>query len=489
MERITLEYLFKGIPTAFIQGPKDVQITGLTSNSKLVQPGNLFIAKKGLTTDGAKFIPGAVAAGARAILTDAYNPLYPDIAQIIHPNAADIEGLLAKEFYGTPEGKLFLVGITGTNGKTTTSYLVRHLLEKRGEKCGLIGTIEWIVNDKVSPSSKTTPDLLQNYKLFHEMVSAGLHACAMEVSSHALDQGRVQGIEFDVAVFTNLTQDHLDYHLTMEDYAAAKAKLFTSLKKGEKQSSKTAVINADCPYSQQIIAGCTENVIRYGILEPCDLQASSIDLSPSGMQFTLSFQGREQRMISPLIGRYNVYNLLAAAGVGLAKGFTLEEIAESFHSFFQVPGRLERVPNPKGLDIFVDYAHTDDALLNVLKTLQEIKKGRLITIFGCGGDRDRDKRPKMGAVATAFSDLAIVTSDNPRGEDPEEIIRQVLAGIENPGQVLVFVDRKEAIEKALSLARPSDIVLIAGKGHEKTQIFSDRTISFDDRAIAAHFFL
>ena len=485
MERvIKLKKLLKNISVQAIKGSKDIEITGLTSNSKRVAPGNLFIAKKGLTVNGTKFIPDAIAAGATAVLTDFYDPFYPDITQIIHPDVASIESAIAKEFYSFPESRLFLVGITGTNGKTTTAYLVRYLLEKRGERCGLIGTIEWIVGQHVFPSDQTTPDLLQNYKLFHDMASSGCKASVMEVSSHALDQGRVEAVEFDVAVFTNLTQDHLDYHKTMEEYGKAKAKLFTSLKKGNKKFPKIAVINADSPYCHQIVADYNGACIRYGIDQPCDLRAERINLSPSGMQFDVNYLGQTEKFTSPLIGRYNVYNILAAAGVGLAHGLGLNEISEILKDFSQVPGRLERVPNARGLHIFVDYAHTADALANVLLTLKELKKGRLITVFGCGGDRDKLKRPKMGAIAETFSDLSIITSDNPRSEDPEEIIRSILAGLKKPGQALVIVNREEAIKKAVQVALPDDIVLIAGKGHENYQIFSGQTIHFEDKAIA-----
>lgn len=486
MERIKIRKLLKNISVQAIKGSKDVEITGLCANSKMVSPGNLFIAKKGLTHDGAKFISDAIAAGASAILTDLYDPFFPNVVQIIHPDVAAIEAAIAKEYYGHPTKHLFLVGITGTNGKTTTSYLVRHLFEKLEERCGLIGTIEWIVGQHVYPSGKTTPDVLQNYKLFHEMVTTGCRDCVMEVSSHALEQGRVQSIEFDVAVFTNLTQDHLDYHKTMDEYAKAKAKLFSSLKKdGEKPHVKTAVVNADSHYCTQMIADCPTNILTYGIERPSDLTASSIHLTASGMEFDVSYRNQRHHMTSSLIGRFNVYNLLAAACVGLARGFALGEILPVLSSFCKVPGRLERVPNEKGLNIFVDYAHTDDALSNVLTTLREIKKqGRLITVFGCGGNRDQGKRPKMGAVAEQLSDLAIVTSDNPRNEEPEAIIRDILVGLNNPGLALVIVDREEAIHRAVQMAKPEDIVLIAGKGHETYQIFSHQTIDFDDRTVA-----
>ena len=485
MERVKIKKLLKNISVQAIKGSKDVEITGICSDSKLVAPGNLFVAKKGLTHDAAKFIPDAIAAGASAILTDLYDPFYPDVVQIIHPDVAAIEAAIAKEYYDHPSNRLFLVGITGTNGKTTTAYLVRHLFEKLDERCGLIGTIEWIVGQHVYPSAKrTTPDALQNFKLFHEMVAMGCQDCVMEVSSHGLEQNRVQSIEFDVAVFTNLTQDHLDYHKTMEEYAQAKAKLFSSLKEGEKPYAKTAVVNIDSPYAAQMVADCHVDILTYGIDAPADLKAASIQLTASGVEFDVIYRDAAYRMTSLLIGRFNIYNLLAAIGVGIARGHEIEDILSALSTFGKVPGRLERIPNEKGLNIFVDYAHNDDALSNVLKTLQEIKQGRLITVFGCGGNRVQSKRPKMGAVAEQLSDLAIITSDNPRNEEPEEIIRNILSGLKKPGQALVIVDREEAIHRAVQMARPEDIVLIAGKGHETYQIFSHQTIDFDDRTVA-----
>jgi UDP-N-acetylmuramoyl-L-alanyl-D-glutamate--2,6-diaminopimelate ligase len=484
MERIKIKRLLRNISVQAIKGCKDVEITGLTSNSKLVAPGNLFIAKKGLTVNGAHFIPDAIAAGASAILTDLYDPFFPEITQIIHPDVTTVEALIAKEFYGHPSDALLLVGITGTNGKTTTSYLIRHLMERHKQRFGLIGSIEWIAGEHSFPSGKTTPDILQNYKLFHAMTEANCRGCVMEVSSHALDQGRVQAIEFDIAVFTNLTQDHLDYHNTMEEYAKAKATLFASLKKGQKKFPKTAVVNADSPYCAQMVEGCTAHLIRYGIDQLCDLMASAIRLTPAGIEFDVTYLGLRQHFNSPLIGRFNIYNLLAATGVGLAHGFALDQIAAVLRDFPQVPGRLERVPNDQGLNIFVDYAHTDDALCNVLTALQELRQGRLITVFGCGGNRDAAKRPKMGATVEALSDLAIVTSDNPRNEDPQEIIRHILTGLKSPGQALVIVDREQAIHRAVQMAQQEDIILIAGKGHENYQIFSQQTIDFDDRAVA-----
>ncbi len=481
MERIKLKKLLKNLPDLLVKGSKEIEITGICSNSKLVAPGNLFIAKKGLNHDGARFIPSAVESGATAILTDFYDPFFPHTVQIIAPDVAAVEAALAQEYYHHASEQLFLVGITGTNGKTTTSYMVKYLLDQMHLSCGLIGTIEWIVGQHVFPAAQTTPDVISNYKLFHEMVTQSCQACVMEVSSHALDQRRVHTIEFDVAVFTNLTQDHLDYHHTMQAYARAKARLFQSLKKGKKPYVKTGVINSDSPYAELMMSECA---LTYAIDREADLRASHISLTPEGTHCDVSYRGKIYPFSTRLIGRHNIYNSLAAAGVGLAKGYQLDEILKTLSRFSNVQGRLERVENPQGLHIFVDYAHTDDALANVLRTLKEIVKGRLITVFGCGGNRDQAKRPKMGSIVEQLSDVAIVTSDNPRSEDPLEIISHILSGFKHPSQALCIPDREEAIRKAISLCTPADIVLIAGKGHETYQIFSQRTISFDDRLVA-----
>jgi UDP-N-acetylmuramoyl-L-alanyl-D-glutamate--2,6-diaminopimelate ligase len=476
----TLTQLLKQIPVCAVKGPTEIAITGLSSHSKTVKPGHLFIAKQGLSVQGTQFIPAAVAAGAVALLVERYHPEFPQVTQLIHPDVPAVEALLARAFYNHPQDTVFLVGITGTNGKTTTSYLVRHLLGKRPEYCGLIGTVEQCVGLQRFPPSLTTPDVLQNTQLFHDMLEAGCDSCVMETSSHALHQGRLRSILFDVAVFTNLTQDHLDYHSTMQEYAKAKSLLFTSLKSGA-----TAVINADSPYSDLMVKPCSEKLIRYGIDAPCELRATALHLHASGMELTISYQGTSCHFITSLIGRYNVYNLLAAIGVGLARGLSLELMAVKLTTFVNVSGRLESVPNTKGLNIYVDYAHTDDALKNVLQTLQEIKKGRLITVFGCGGDRDSHKRPKMGAIVEALSDVTLITSDNPRKENPQEIIRQILTGLKQPALALVIEDRKLAIEHAIQMATPEDIVLIAGKGHERVQMCGSTAVPFDDRSVAS----
>jgi UDP-N-acetylmuramoyl-L-alanyl-D-glutamate--2,6-diaminopimelate ligase len=475
---VKLKKLLKDISVQ-VKGSKEIEISGITAHSKLVAPGNLFVAKKGLTCDGARFIPDALAAGAVAILTDIYDPFLENVVQLIHPDVPSLECELAKQYYQAADEALLLVGITGTNGKTTCSYLVKHLLEKRGTLCGLIGTIEWIVGKNTLPSMQTTPDVITNHKLFYEMLTHQCKAAVMEVSSHALDQGRVRAIDFDIALFTNLTRDHLDYHKTMEEYAAAKSKLFAMLGAG-----KVAIVNADDAYSPLLLKDCKSRVLTYGIESAADVRATDLVLSAKGVQFVVHYGEEKLSFTSSLIGRFNVYNCLAAIAVGVSQKISLSQVLEALRSFKRVPGRLERVANSRGLNIFVDYAHTDDALKNVLETLKEIKKGRLITVFGCGGGRDPTKRPYMGAVAEQFSDQAIVTSDNPRNEDPSAIIQQILTGIKEVGQIIVEPDRKRAIEQAIRLAQPDDILLIAGKGHETYQILAHQTIDFDDRKIA-----
>ncbi len=478
-----LKTLLKNIPDLLVKGSKEIDITGLTENSGLVAPGNLFVAKKGKSQDGSKFIQDAILAGASCILTDLFDPFLTGVTQLIHSDVAYIETELAKAFYHAADKKLFLVGITGTNGKTTISYLTRHLLE--GLKCstGLIGTIEWVVGDHVFPATHTTPGIITNYKLFNEM-SVSCKACVMEVSSHALDQNRVQGIEFDVAVFTNLTQDHLDYHASMEEYAEAKAKLFSSLlpnAEAEKAFPKVAVVNNDSEWTPVMTQNCRVPVLTYGIDAPADLKAEKITLSTHGMEFTLHYLGKEYLVQSSLIGRFNVYNILAATCVLLSYGATLDKILPLLKTFTKVQGRLERIPNQKNLNVFVDYAHTDDALFNVLNVVREITPGKIITVFGCGGNRDFLKRPKMAQVAEALSDVVIVTNDNPRSEDPEEIARQISLGFQTPERAQIILDRRAAIAAAIALATPQDSVLIAGKGHETYQIFPTQTLHFDDR--------
>lgn len=474
-----LRRLLQGVDLQVVKGSQEVEVTGLTADSRRVAPGDLFVAHKGYRCDGALFIPEAVRAGAVAILTDLYDPFMDSVVQVIHPDPMRVQGRLAATLYQAPDEALCLVGVTGTNGKTTTSYLIKHLLEQLHGPCGLIGTIEWVSGRSVREATHTTPDLLTTYKLLHEMRSAACSCCAMEVSSHALAQGRVDGLAFDVALFTNLTQDHLDYHGSFEAYANAKARLFAALR-----PEAIAVVNADTPWSERMVASCRGKIWTYGLTPTADLWASHLLLSLQGTQMQVHFRTEVATLHTALIGRFNVYNLLAAMSVALSQGFSLSSVVASCSALPKVPGRLHALPNARGLHLFVDYAHTEDALANVLQTLRECSKGRVVTVFGCGGDRDRDKRPKMGRVAEALSDLVIITSDNPRSEDPQEIARQILAGFSRPERAIVELDRKQAIEQAVQRSAAGDLLLIAGKGHERRQQLAHQTIDCDDLQIA-----
>jgi len=482
-----LKALLKDLPEAVLRGNKENTITGLCAHSKLAAPGNLFIAKKGLQVDGNRFVQEAVNAGAVAVLSDLYDPfLPPHVTQIVHPDVATAEALLAAAYYENPDQQLFLAGVTGTNGKTTTTFMLRHLLSENKHPCGLIGTVEWDLGQKIQPALQTTPDCITNCRLLREMIQGGCRGAVMEVSSHGIDQGRVRKLEFDAVVFTNLTQDHLDYHLTMENYGAVKARLFSSLGEHSKAKAweKTAVVNIDSPWWTRMMADCHATQLTYSILRSADLQACNVHLDSSGTSFDVVYQGQKVPMQSCLIGRFNIYNLLAATGVALVYGMTLTSIAEKIRSFPGVPGRLEQIANARGLSVFVDYSHKEDALRNVLETLREITSKNIITVFGCGGDRDPGKRPKMGAVATQLSDFTIITSDNPRHEDPDAIIAEILQGCPDSTRFTVEPNRRSAIFYALDQARPGDTVLIAGKGHERQQIFGSRVVEFDDCAIA-----
>ena len=484
-----LKKLIKDIPRAIVKGSKELDISGVCANSKLVAPGNLFVARKGRAEDGMLYIPEAVAAGAVAVLTDIYDPLLAKrITQIIHPDVTSLEGLVAAEYYQHPSEKMFMVGITGTNGKTTTSFLIRHLLNTLDGTSGLIGTIEYIIGQHRYQATRTTPDAASNHKMLREMVLQDCKSGVMEVTSHALDQNRVDYIHFDTAVFTNLTLDHLDYHETMEKYCQAKSKLFSSLNPDKKKAChpypKLAIVNADSPWHRQITSSCRTAILTYGIDNDCDIKAESLKLTPEGSSFTLCYEGKKTLVKCPLVGRFNTYNCLAAIGVALSRKLPLERIVKAIESAPPVPGRLEPVPNPLGLKIYVDFAHSDDALKNVLDTLCEFKQGKIITVFGCGGNRDATKRPKMAQVCEGRSEVIVITSDNPRGEDPEEILRQIAKGFAPGTRYIKEADRYLAIEKAISLATPDDIVLIAGKGHETQQIFAHKIVDFDDRKVA-----
>jgi UDP-N-acetylmuramoyl-L-alanyl-D-glutamate--2,6-diaminopimelate ligase len=479
-----LKKLIQGIDFSCVKGSKEIDISGICSDSRRVSVNNLFIAKRGCDFDGNQYIPQAIESGASAVLTDHYNPFFSKITQLIHPQINPIEALLADRFYGHPSGDLAIFGVTGTNGKTTTTYLIKHLFDAMQYPCGLIGTVETIVGDRRSFSSSTTHGVIQNHKLLREMVNAQSSAVAFEVSSHGLMQNRVDQIDFDAALLTNLTPDHLDYHRTMPEYAAAKQKLFQMLSQSPKKK-RTAIANSDNPWTLKILDGCTAPRLLFGCNETADVRAEKIEFLASGTRFIVRTRDQSCLFTTTLIGRFNVYNVLGAICVGLHAGFSLPDIAQALANFQTVPGRLERVINTRSIHVFVDYAHTGDALDNVLMTLGEIDHGKIITVFGAGGDRDPGRRPGLAQAAQKGSDISIVTSDNPRQEDPQEIARQILAGFSDLNNVHVELDRQKAIELAISIAHPEDIVLIAGKGHERTQIFAHHSVPFDDRLIAS----
>lgn len=487
-----LKQLVKDISNITVKGSKDVEISGITSNSKMVSPGNLFVAKRGQVSDGNQYIPEAMKAGAICVLTDIYDPSL-QLVQIIATDVVGAEASLARNYYQNASEDLFMVGVTGTSGKTTTSYAIKHILECAQMRSGLIGTIEYVIGDVRYPATRTTPDVVANHKMLREMARAGMNACVMEVTSHAMEQRRAQHIEFDIACFTNLTHEHLDYHESMENYFHAKQKLFLGLKhqgKNKKETlQKVAIFNADSTWTERMKEGCTAKILTYGIENKADITASKIAFSAQGATFEVCYENQHTCFSWPLIGRFNVYNALCVIAVGLTRGLTLEELAFYMHTFQTAPGRLEKVENALKLNIYVDYAHKEDALRNVLVTLREClkKSGKLITVFGCGGDRDKEKRPKMARAAEELSDVVIVTSDNPRSEDPKIICQEICSGFIHAEKQTVELDRKKAIELAVDLASSDDIIVIAGKGHEAKQYFNNYTIDFDDRLIAKEY--
>jgi UDP-N-acetylmuramoyl-L-alanyl-D-glutamate--2,6-diaminopimelate ligase len=487
-----LKNLFKTCEDVLIYGSDELEITGISATSKKIASGYLFIAKKGHTHDGMAYCYEAIDRDAKAILLDRFNSSLPaSVVQIIHPNCAAIEAQLAAIYYGFPSQHLFMVGITGTNGKTTTSFIIRELIEQLIGSCGLIGTIEYIAGSKKYPATHTTPDVIFNQHLLREMIEQKCQAAVMEVSSHALDQGRVASIDFDVAIFTNLTRDHLDYHQTMVHYCDAKSRLFQQLgqlSSSTKTSKKWAIINQDSEWSAQIIEKCHTSYLTYGLDRPADLMASQMQLTQYGTSVQIAYQGELVECQWPLVGRFNVYNCLAAMATLLTQGIDLKKIAEKMSQLPPVRGRLEPVPNALNLKIYVDFAHSDDALKNVLETLRELQmEGRLIVVFGCGGDRDRTKRPKMAEVCELLADFTFVTSDNPRSENPLSICEEIIQGFSIHANYTIEIDRSQAIYQAIAMATAKDVILIAGKGHESYQIFATHTISFDDCQVAANY--
>ena len=463
------------------------QITGVEYDSRWVKPGNVFVAMRGESSDGNRFVEQAIAAGAVAVVTDSdVAPMKVAWAKVPHGRRA--LAAVSANYYRRPAEKLAITGITGTNGKSTTAFLLESILRAAARKTTLIGTIEYHLAGRVLPAPHTTPEPLGLQRLFSEAVENGATEVAMEVSSHALVQQRTFGIAFDVAVFTNLTRDHLDYHKTMDEYFAAKRLLFARSQSGW---PRVAVLNIDDEIGLQLVKFCKEQgtrVVTYGLARG-DFHATKIEVSSRNTSFDLVTPHGTVAIKSPLIGRVNIYNMLAASAAAWSRDCNLESISAGVEALMRVPGRFERVDCGQPFTVVVDYAHTDDALRNLTSLAREFVKpanGRVITVFGCGGDRDRSKRPLMGEAAGKGSDFVVLTSDNPRSEDPLAIINDAIVGLQRSGiKYLTEPDRRAAVHFAVSEARPGDIVLVAGKGHEQMQITRRGTIPFDDRQVAA----
>ena len=452
----------------FGSGAPSVEVTALAYDNRAVVPGTAFFCVRGLTRDGHEFAPDAVARGAVALIVD--HPLGLGVPEVVVDDVRAAMAPAAAALAGDPTARLRVVGITGTNGKTTSAFLVRGLLEAAGRRTGLLGTVSSVIGGVETPAIRTTPEAIDLQPTFAQMLDAGDECCAMEVSSHALELHRADAIHWAVAVFTNLTQDHLDFHPDMEAYFAAKRRLFEA-------GPGVAVINVDDPYGRRLAADF--EAVTVAIDAEADLRARDVRFELTGSTFTVD--GVELR--TPLPGRFNVLNALGAVAVARALGIDDATIAGALPNAGRVPGRFEPVDEGQSFAVLVDYAHTPDSLDNVLRSARQLARGRVLCVFGCGGDRDRGKRPEMGRIASELADIAIVTSDNPRSEDPEAIVAQVLSGMD--ADAIVEIDRRAAIDRAIGLAGEGDVVVIAGKGHEQGQEFADgHKVPFDDVAVA-----
>ena len=485
-----LAEIVKTVKPLAVVGTLDQEITGITCDSRRVMPGNLFVAVRGGRTDGHRFVEAAIDRGASAVVLERDAASNPRATRIKVRDARRSMAQASAHFYNHPSQGLKVVGITGTNDKTTTAFMVRAIVEAAGIPCGLLGTVQYQIGQRVIPASRTTPDSVEIQDMMSQMLRAGCGSVSMEVSSHALDQQRVAEVDFDVAVFTNLSQDHLDYHGTMEDYFKSKTRLFSAL--GTVRKAGCAVVNADNAYGSELIKrlGGDHAVLSYGVSSAAVIRAEDVCVSAEGSYFVVHTPRGSIPMSLPLLGRYNVSNALAAIGASHVLDIDLPTTESALAQFRSVPGRIEAVEVPENYKVFVDYAHTADALRNVLATISELTRGRLILVFGCGGDRDKGKRKPMGQIACELADFSILTTDNPRLEDPRGILKQIEEGFATAarGRYQVIEDRREAIERALDIARPGDAVLIAGKGHETYQEFADTVVPFHDRQVVEEYF-
>jgi UDP-N-acetylmuramoyl-L-alanyl-D-glutamate--2,6-diaminopimelate ligase len=482
-----LAELIVGVEAEIVRGDSDVAIADLAYDSQRVGPGTLFFCVRGMTADGHDFAPGAVERGAAALVVE--RELDLAVPQVKVPDARTAMGPLAVRFWGDPTAGLRVAGITGTNGKTTTAFLLRRILEAAGRQTGLLGTVKRVVGGREEEVIRTTPEAIDLQATFRRMLDGGDEACVMEVSSHALALGRSEGISYDVRAFTNLTQDHLDFHSDMEDYFAAKRRLFEVREDADASSRGTAVVNADDEYGQRLISELRDQATELLTFSPrgedADFRAADVEFDGGSTRFRCHAPDGEARVEMPLPGHFNVENALAALASASALGVGIEAAAAALRGAERVPGRFEPVDEGQPFAVLVDYAHTPDSLENVLHAARRVTEGSVICVFGCGGDRDREKRPLMGAIGAELSDVCVVTSDNPRSEDPEVIIADILAGVPGPDAVEVEPNRRAAIALALGDASPGDTVVIAGKGHEQGQEFENgRKIPFDDREVA-----
>ena len=476
--------LLNGSKACILTGPTRRVVRHLTADSRQVVPETLFVALRGVHTDGHRFLGEALDRGASVLVVEEFPGALQERVQqagctvVKVPNSRQAFALLASAYYGHPGRRLRLIGITGTNGKTTTSYIIESILQAAGKAVGVIGTVSYRLGTQEIPATHTTPDALELHGLLAQMVKANLGYAVMEVSSHALDQERVWGCRFEAAVFTNLSRDHYDYHGTVEAYFAAKARLFQEL------SSVWHILNLDDPYGQQLLQMSRARLLTYALEGEATCKPSAVRHGLDGIRFHLSTTKGQLEITSPLVGRHNVYNLLAGIAVAIALDIDAGAIIQGIAQLQRVPGRLERVDSGQDFAVFVDYAHTPDALEQVLQLVRAETTGRLITVFGCGGDRDPGKRPLMGQVATRLSDYTIITSDNPRTEDPQRIIDAIITGVESAADYVALPDRQEAIAHAIAMAQPRDTIVIAGKGHEDYQILGQTRRHFDDREVA-----
>ncbi len=469
-----LNELIKDMEIVSVSGNTEVNIGSISYDTRTVDENSVFVCIKGINTDRHNFIDNAVEKGCKVVISQ-YPVNKEGITNIVVPDTNKALALVSSNFYGNPEKKLRVIGVTGTNGKTTTTTLLKATLEESGYKVGLIGTNDIIIGESVIPSPNTTPEAPELFSYFGKMVEEKCDFAIMEVSSHSVALDRIYGIEFEVGVFTNLTQDHLDYHKTMENYAKTKSLFFSYC--------KNCVINEDDDYSNVMKENIKENLVTYSIRKPSDYRAVNVKHMDEGVSYTVSKKGEDYDVVFPIPGNFSIYNSLVVCAVGGILGIPDTFVRMSLKNSKRVMGRCEVVPIDKPYKVIIDYAHTPDGMENILTTVREFKKGRLITVFGCGGDRDKGKRPKMGKMAEKYSDVIVVTSDNPRSEDMQAIIDDIMVGIERKENVYTDIDRKEAIKLAMDMAQEGDIILLLGKGHETVQKFKDYNIEFDERKI------